>query len=345
MSSETSSASLDATPQAPASFEPGSFETESFEKEAPPSKAEPSATSHWQADACLLTTAIIWGVNIPVVKFATLAVDAIVFNAIRMLFSVAALAVLAWFESRHRTVDWKKVPWLRVILFSIFSGVIYQTLFMLGIKRTTAANTSLLMASMPMWTAMLSLIFFSERLPRITWIGLLVTFAGTATVVGASGDVQFGREFLIGNLLILAASMAWAGVTVISRPLMRSISPLQLAFLSCALSTPIQLLVASPRIPENIQGLLLPQVIACLLFSGGLSTGLAPATWNFGVKRLGGSHAAVYQNVVTLVAVLGGWWVLAEPQLLAQWIGGGLTIAGLFIMRRGRTILPQIHDK
>lgn len=303
--------------------------------DTPPSA--PSAASHWQADLSLLTTAIIWGVNIPVVKFATLEVkDAMVFNAIRMLFSVAALALLAWFESRKRPVDWKKVPWLQVVIFSIFSGVIYQTLFMLGINRTTAANTSLLMASMPMWTAILSMIFFSERLPRITWIGLLVTFAGTAIVIGVRDDVKFGYEYLLGNLLILAAAMAWAGVTVISRPLMRSISPLQLAFLSCVISTPIQLLIVSPRISGNLQALLLPQVIACLLFSGGLSTGLAPATWNFGVQRLGGSHAAVYQNVVTLVAVLGGWWVLGEPQLLSQWIGGALTIAGLFIMRRGR---------
>jgi drug/metabolite transporter (DMT)-like permease len=292
--------------------------------------------SHWQADACLLTTAIIWGVNIPVVKFATSNVDAMVFNAIRMLFSVAALAALAWFESRHRPVDWKKIPWARVIIFSIFSGVIYQTLFMLGIKQTTAANTALLMASMPMWTAIISLLFIGERLPAITWIGLFVTFLGTAIVVGAKGDLDFGREYLIGNLLILAASMAWSSVTVISRPLMQSISPLQLAFLSCAMSTPIQLLIVSPKISENVQGLISLQILACLLFSGGLSTGLAPATWNFGVKRLGGSHAAVYQNVVTLVAVLGGWWVLGEPQLITQWIGGGLTIAGLFIMRRGR---------
>lgn len=309
-------------------------------EQAAPTKVVPESTSHhvshWPADACLLTTAIIWGVNIPVVKFATVAVDAMVFNAVRMVFSLVALALLAWLETRHRQLEWKKIPWLRVVIFSIVSGVIYQTLFMLGIKQTTSANTALLFASMPMWTAILSLTFYSERLPRITWIGLLVTFVGTATVIGASGNINLGSEYLVGNLLILAASMAWASVTVISRPLMHSIGPLQLAFFSCAMSTPIQLLIVSPWISKNAQGLLMPQVIGCLIFSGVLSTGLAPATWNFGVQRLGGSHAAVYQNIVTLVAVLGGWWVLGEPQLLTQWIGGGLTIAGLFIMRKGR---------
>jgi drug/metabolite transporter (DMT)-like permease len=307
-----------------------------LKKECPPASAQ-QPRSHWQADACLLTTALIWGVNIPVVKFATSNVDALVFNAVRMIFSVLTLALLAWLETRHRKLDWRTLPWVNLVFLSIVSGLIYPLFFMLGIKQTTAANTALLMASMPMWTALLSLTFIRERLPTITWMGLLVTFVGTVIVVSAKGDLDLtNQKFLMGNLLILAASMAWASATVISRPLMNSIGPLQLAFFTAALTTPVQLLIASPKISQNVNGLFLPQIIACLFFSGALSTGLAPATWNYGVKRLGGSHAAVYQNVVTLVAVLGGWWVLGEPRLSSQWIGGALTIAGLFIMRRGR---------
>ncbi len=297
----------------------------------------PQTSSHWQADACLLTTALIWGVNIPVVKFATQNVDALVFNAVRMVASVATLALLAWFETRRRPLDWKNIPWLRIVFLTLVSGVSYPLLFMLGIKQTTAANTALLMASMPMWTAIISLLFIREKLPAITWIGLLVTFIGTMIVVGAKDDLDLtDQKYLIGNLLVLGAAMTWAAGTVISRPLMSSVGPLQLAFFTAALSTPIQLLIASPKIAENASDLMLPLVIGSLLFSGVLSTGLAPATWNYGVKRLGGSHAAVYQNIVTLVAVLGGWWVLDEPRLTSQWIGGGLTIAGLIIMRQGR---------
>lgn len=297
-----------------------------------------SAQSQWQADACLLTTAIIWGVNIPVVKYATQHVDALVFNAVRLIFSVAALAVLAWFEARRRPLDRKNAPWIRMVFLAIVSGMFYPLLFMLGIKQTTAANTALLMASMPVWTAMISLLFIGERLPAVTWIGLLVTFIGTVIVVGAKGDLDlYDQQYLLGNLLVLGAAITWAAGTVISRPLMRSVGPLQLALFTASLSTPFQLLVASPKIAENSPNLILLPIICCLLFSGILSTGLAPATWNFGVQRLGGSHAAVYQNIVTLVAVLGGWWVLGEPQLLSQWIGGALTIAGLFIMRRGRS--------
>ena len=294
-------------------------------------------SGRWLADVSLLISACMWGINIPVVKFATTNIEPLVFNAVRMVFSALALGLLAWAETRWRPTDWKQVRWRRVFAFSLCSGLLYSLLFMLGIKNTTAANAALLMASMPMWTALLSMIFLKERLPQITWIGLGVTFVGTAIVVGAKGQLSLSLGFLVGNLTILAASMTWATATVISRPLMEKIGPLQLAFISSAMTTPLHLLIAGRGIPEALDQFLTPTILLSVIYSGALSTGLAYATWNLGVQKLGGSHASVYQNVVTLVAVLGGWIVLAEPPLLAQFLGGGLTIAGLFIMRRGRS--------
>jgi drug/metabolite transporter (DMT)-like permease len=75
---------------------------------------------------------------------------------------------------------------------------------------------------------------------------------------------------------------------------------------------------------------------AALFYSGVFSTGIAYVTWHVGVRRLGGSHASVYQNVVTLVAVLGGWIGLGEPVLTSQLIGGLLMLVGLLLMRRSR---------
>lgn len=298
----------------------------------------PRKTSHLEADACLLLTAVIWGANIPVVKFATQEqyVVPLVFNAVRMIFSALALVFLAWLESRRRPLALSGAPWGRILLFTLVSGLIYPLLFMFGIERTTAANTALLLSSMPMWTAVFSRFAYGEKLPGITWIGLFVTFVGTVIVVSAGGKLDFGRDRLIGNFLVLAAAMTWATATVISRPLFQHIGPIQLACFSSVLTTPIQLLIVANQLADSAPRLLYPEIIVCLLFSGALSTGLAYGTWNFGVQRLGGPHAAVYQNVVTLVAVLGGWLVLKEPRLTAQWLGGGLTIAGLLIMRKGR---------
>jgi drug/metabolite transporter (DMT)-like permease len=179
--------------------------------------------------------------------------------------------------------------------------------------------------------------FLRERLPRVTWWGLFVTFVGTVIVTTqGSGEVSFASRYFLGNLYMLLASIAWATGTVMSRPILQTISPLRLAFISCVLTTPLHLALAAPQIPENLHRLFEPATLAAIIYSGVFSTGVAYATWHAGVRAVGGSHASVYQNVVTLVAVVGGWIVLQEPPLIAQIFGGLLTIAGLLLMRRGR---------
>jgi drug/metabolite transporter (DMT)-like permease len=298
---------------------------------------------HWQADACLLATAVMWGVNIPVVKEAITRLDPFLFNAVRLVFSAMALGLLVWLEWRAGYRQHAPTPWRKVLIFSAMTGLVYQILFMLGITRTTAGNTALLLATMPVWTAILSYFFYHERLPRVTWLGLLVTLIGTTLVIVSGGKVSLRSDFLWGNLFMLLAAMLWAAGTVYSRPLLREFSPLRLSLISNGLFMPLHLALAPlwMQFPAKeyepwLTVLFQPAIVLALLYSGAFSTGLAYATWNIGVRHLGGSHAAVYQNIVTLVAVLGGWMFLHESILAAQIVGGGIMLVGLFLMRRGR---------
>lgn len=326
---------------------------------------------HWIADLCLLATTVIWGVNLVTFKWSIHQLDPVLFNSGRLLFSMLALAGCVWIESRWLgTPFWPRerpgwpIPWRRVAVFSFLTGILYLVLYVMGIFRTTAGNTALLLSSMPMWTAVVSRIFINERLPRITWLGLLVTFAGTLLVTVGGGKVSLGSQYFFGNLLMLLAAMTWASATVLSRPIMNAMSPMQLTFLASLFTTPLHLLWIAPQLAQlrfegwswvgdsaalaagqggaagepaaGLDHTITPGLFLALLYCGAVSTGIAYALWNTGVKILGGSHAAIYQNVVTLVAVTGGWLFLREQTQWVQ-IAGGLTIiAGVLLMRRGR---------
>jgi drug/metabolite transporter (DMT)-like permease len=73
-----------------------------------------------------------------------------------------------------------------------------------------------------------------------------------------------------------------------------------------------------------------------IVFSGGLSTGLAIAIWNTAVKNVGASNTAVYGNLVPFVALLGGMLFLGETVTGYQLVGGGLIIGGVVLVRRHR---------
>ena len=250
---------------------------------------------------------------------------------------VGILALLeAKFWPRKQRSD-RSTSWVRVVTFCMLNGFFYLVIFVKGIELTTAGNTALILASMPMWTAILSFFVLAERLPRVTWWGLFVTFVGTVIVTTqSSGAVSLSSQYFVGNLCMLSASMAWACGTVLSRPILDTMSPLRLAFISALLTTPLHILLAAGELRAAWPSALQPYNLVAIVYSGIFSTGVAYATWHAGVRAVGASHASVYQNVVTLVAVVGGWVFLKEQPLLAQLLGGALTIAGLLLMRRGR---------
>lgn len=303
---------------------------------APAAAAPITRKERLLADASLLATAILWGVNIPVVKYATGDVEPLVFNAVRMCFSTVVLSAFALIESRWVDQPAARFSRMRFVVFALVSGLFYPLMFMFGIDHTTAGNTALLLSSMPLWTAVISALFIGERLPLLSWMAMLLAFLGTAVIVAAGGKVSLSAANFTGNIMILLSALLWASGTVISGPLLRQITPLRLAFFSSLLTTPLHLLLVRGTLPSALPRLAEPDNFAALVFSGVFSTGIAYVTWHVGVRRLGGSHASVYQNVVTLVAVLGGWVALGEPVLASQLVGGVLMIIGLLLIRRTR---------
>ncbi|MBX3420981.1 MAG: DMT family transporter [Pirellulaceae bacterium] len=306
----------------------------------PSSLARPSAHHDWVADGLLLFTALLWGINIVVFKAAITGTNAYVFNALRLLFAVSTLVVMAaieWQLYPAIRVRMRTLPWLTIALYCLLNGVIYLLAYVQGISLTTAGNVALIFASLPMWTAGMSMLLFNERLPGIVWTGLLITAVGTGLIIlNGAGQVSLSSQYLTGNLFVLIATLAWGSATILSRNLLRVLTPLQLAAFSSLATTPIHWCIAWQHLPDVLRTSHAPGYWAAMAYSGVFSTGIAYAAWNAGVRRAGASYASIYQNVVTLVAVLGGWWLLREQLLAVQIIGGVMTIAGLLLMRRAR---------
>lgn len=293
-------------------------------------------SAKWLADLSLISVALMWGINIPIMKYALGLIDPFCFNAFRLSISAVVLGLCAWWEMRGTSRSSGRKPYFRIACFALLSGFVYQYLFVVGIFRTTGGNTALIMSSMPMWTAVLAFFFIRERLSLIAWFGLLITLVGTVIVTLQKGDLNSSGSLLWGNLIVLAAALAWAAATVMSRPVLQSISPIALAFIASATTLPLHIAVATPHLGEGILALKDPVVIGCLVYSGVFSTGISYAMWHYGVRQVGASHAATYQNLIPIVALAGGWLFLQESLLLGQIVGGFLIIAGLVFMRRAR---------
>ncbi|MEZ6124811.1 MAG: EamA family transporter [Planctomycetaceae bacterium] len=293
-------------------------------------------------DLSLLGVAVIWGVNIPIMKNGLDRLDPFVLNAVRLLVSAVVLTSLTMLQRRERRsrpedAAHGKISPRSLMIYALIVSALYQLLFLLGIARTTSGNTALILATVPMWTALLARIFLAEKLVLLGWCGLLIALTGTVLVACQNQSISGKNEHLPGNLFVLGAAISWAAGTVYSRPLLKTISPMELSARSAVLAFPMHLVFMMLGSFEQVGELRTFSMWGIILYSGILSTGLALPMWSYGVRHAGAAHAAIIQNLVPLVAIVAAWMTRGESASAAQLIGGTLILTGLVIMRRSRT--------
>jgi len=357
-------------------------------KSQPDVRASSASSPLWLAELSLLSVAVIWGVNIPIMKIALgMQMDRFALNGLRLMISSATLLIFAWLEYRRGIYPDLRRNWKHLLGYSLLVSVLYQLLFLLAVSQTTSADIALIMATVPMWTAIGARIVLKEVLVPRAWLGLWIAFAGTVIVtlqgnaappatpsattevstansvenetavstvsepgntggvaafpaerqhVSASTPEAAANRRFMGNLIALGAALMWSGGTIFSRPMLKSISPVQLSAFSATTGLPFHLAVAWSALPGSLVLLKQVPMDLCLLYSGVLSTGLALPMWSYGVKYAGAAHATMFQNLSPIVAIVAAWLMLGEPLSPAQVIGGLLILGGLIVMRSAR---------
>ena len=289
-------------------------------------------------DLSLLGVALIWGLNVAVMKMGLGWLDNVfVFNAIRLPISAAVLAAFAYRERLNGVRVDSSVKFSHIATYCLMVSVLYQLVFLIGMNFTTPGNAALILATVPMWTAGLAWLFIGERLKAISWLGLVVALVGTIVVAVQNETVSADRRLLLGNCVMLLSTLLWAGGTVYSKPLLDRISPMQLAASASLLGVPAHILFAwlATKPTDTVQ-LNSPALWLVMLFSGVLSSGLAQPMWHFGVRHAGAAHAAIVQNLIPLVTLGAAWLIWRTPPTGPQLVGGALILSGLFLMRCGR---------
>ena len=140
----------------------------------------PRTRSWGTTDLLMLGAVVIWGLNFTVVKLAIQDFSPMAFNALRFgLATVVMLAILGW---RATSSGAREPPGVAradipaIILLGLLGHTLYQLVFINGLARTTPANSSLLMATSPIWVVIISYLLRIERVNRRMWAGILLSF-------------------------------------------------------------------------------------------------------------------------------------------------------------------------
>jgi drug/metabolite transporter (DMT)-like permease len=283
-------------------------------------------------DLSLVLLAAIWGVNFSVVKAVLTEIEPLALNALRFPLAALALGLVVLVGTGPLVPRRADVP--RILALGLVGNVAYQLCFIFGVDWTLAGNASLLLSTTPVWTVILSSVAGHERPSGGVVTGVICTLGGMALVVLGRGEpISLHSRTLVGDLLMVGASILWSVYTVAGRRPIRRYGALRTTTWTLWVGTPALVLMGVPSMVRADLGAVSVGVWCGVLYAGLLSIGLAYVLWYRGVRRIGNNRTAVYSNLVPVAALITAWLWLGEVPSPVQLLGAGVILIGLTVAR------------
>ncbi len=192
-----------------------------------------------------------------------------------------------------------------------------NVLFILSITHTTVANTLFLLATVPLFAALLGRFFLGDRIPRRTGIAIAVAISGIALILGGDIDGGFGT----GNLFGLATAVLFAvNLTLIRRH--PEMSLLVALALGGALASSTGFVLSDPFAVSG-------RDLAIILGQGAVQSTLAIGLFMTAARYLPPAEAGLFTMVETVLGPFWVWLVIREQPAPLALLGGAVVLTAL----------------
>ena len=264
-----------------------------------------------------LLAAALWGGMYVVSRLTFDAIPPITLGLLRLLIGVAVLALVL-----------RRIPRLRDPRLAGLGALLAGTLMLQfwGTYLAGAAAGSLLTMLTPVFVAVLAPLVLKEATRRRQWAGIAIAIAGAAVVAGGRTGPS-----LLGDLLLVGASLTWGAYTVLGAPLVRRLGALEITAGASVWAVPMMLPGTLLELGSGRHlDFTIPAALGAL-YLGVFATALAWWAWYRGVERLPAVTVAVFFLAQPVVGVALSIPIFHFPLTVAFLAGSVLVIAGVLL--------------
>jgi drug/metabolite transporter (DMT)-like permease len=281
--------------------------------------------------------AILWGAQPVVVKAVLKELSPVMITFYRYIgISTILLIILFVNNGKNALPPVRHFPTL--VLMGVTGITLNNVLQFSGLQYSTVINCTLVSATTPALTAVLSTIFLQEQMNAVQWIGIIISFFGVLFLV-AHGSIRviMSLSFNYGDIMFFGSQVCWAIYSILGRKVMVEISPVATtawAGLAGAIMTGILALWDGSDMTTNITSIGILSM-SYIVIGGGV---LAMTWWNNGVKEVGPSQASIFINIMPLVGMIFAVIFLGEHLGWREIIGGMWIILGVYLTTQNHQI-------
>jgi len=230
-------------------------------------------------------------------------------------------------QTRRAPIEFKH------LLFPLFAGIFTALDFAVwntSVEYTTAANATLLGNTSPLWVALFAFFVLREKLRGNFWLGLTLALSGATLVMGS--DFLLHPALGFGDLLACTAAVFYAAYQLITQNGRKHIDPFRYIWL-VGLSATFGIFIINVLLGNSFVGYT-QNTWVVFLATAVVSQMIGYLSISYALGHLPASVVAptlVGQPILTAILAIP---LLGEIPLPIQWIGGGIALAGIYIVNQ-----------
>ena len=271
---------------------------------------------------------IFWGFTFVTFKFANQSFRPITIVTFRLFVSLFFLFGFALLFKRLNRIRKKDQKWF--LLMAIAEPFFYFLGEAYGLTLVSATIGAVIISTIPLITPFGAYYLYREKLTRMNYIGLVISFAGVVLVVlNKSGGLAANP---LGILLMFVAVLSAVGYTLVVKRLADDYTPLTMtayqSLYGLILFIPLFLIFEVPDLDLN--GVSNRSLLA-VLYLGVFGSGICFIFMAIGIRELGASKANIFANLIPVVTAILSFLLLKEAMPLQKILGIFIVIVGLLM--------------
>ncbi|MHB9998834.1 DMT family transporter [Bacillus spizizenii] len=239
----------------------------------------------------------------------------------RLLIGSMALLLFAVL-TQMRLPDMKDIP--AIFLLGFLGFALYHILLNIGEKTVSAGVASLLVTTAPIFSAMLSRLFFRERFGFTKWIGSMISLLGVSLIAFGSGDYTYSMK---GILFILLAAFSESIYFVFQPRYIKKYGFIRFVTFSIWGGT-IPMLIFLPGLGGEMINASMNSTLS-IVYLGLLPTIVPYFALAYVTSLVGSSEATLSLYATPALALLISWLWIGEIPAFISLLGGVVTVGGV----------------